>query len=117
MKAPVPNNFPREGEHNSVTAAGVEQMERERPHQTATVEYTIGGVIEGQVHTTIEVERTYAINRGHRILNQAANDLGREMQQAAQKPITLDFDQIKGEAQAHLAAQSQGQAQDREETP
>lgn len=116
-KSPISNNFPREGAHNSVTAAQVEQMERERPHHTATIEYTIGGAIEGQVHTSIEADRTYAINRGHRILNQAANDLGREMQQAAQKPITLDFDQIKGEAQGHLAAQSAAQAHDHEETP
>lgn len=117
MKAPAQNNFPREGEHNTVTAESVEQMERERPHHGATLDYTIGGAIEAEVHTTLEADRTYAINRGHRILNQAANDLGREVAQAARKPIALDFDQIKGEAQAHLAAQSNGQTQDQEETP
>ena len=117
MKTPAPNNFPRDGEHNTVTAAGVEQMEREASQPNMTLDYTIGGTIEAEVHASIEAERIYAINRGHSILNQAANDLRREVERAARKPMTLDFEQIKGEAQAYLAASSHAQAHERGEAP
>ena len=117
MKEPLPNDFPREGQHNTVTAAGVKQMERERPHHTADLEYTIGGSVEAQVHTTIEAERTYSMNRGHRILNQASNDLGGDLEGAARKPLALDFKLVREKAEAHLERRSQAQSHAQEETP
>ena len=119
MKRPVRNNFPREGEHNTVTAEDIERMERERPQHNPHLDYTIGGSVEAHVHTSIEAEREYAINRGHRILNQAANDLGNEFDQSAHKPLAIDFNMIREEAQAHIdsQAESQSQSEDQGETP
>lgn len=115
MKTARPNNYPIEGDHSAVTAAGVREMERQRPRYNSTVDYTIDGAVEGEVHTTVEAAREYAINRGHRILNQASNDLGADVQKAARRPHRLDFNKIKEEAQEHLRGQSQSQV--RGQTP
>lgn len=112
-----PNNFPAEGDHSVVTAAGVQELEDHRPDPLATLDYTIGGSVETEVHTTHEAAREYAINRGHRILNQAANTFEHEVETAAHKPMSIDFNAVKEEARAHLERRAQVQSQEQVETP
>lgn len=66
-KAPdKPNNFPREGDHNTITRDGLKQLEANRSKPNASLDYTIGGTRETVVHTNVEADRNYALNSGHR---------------------------------------------------
>lgn len=103
------NNFPREGQHQPVTAQRVSQLERERPPLNPTLDYTIGGTTEGTVHTSVAADREYTINRGHRILNQASQNV-RADQMAARDEHSAHMAQLKARAMVRLQferAQSQ----------
>ena len=66
---------------------------------------------------TIEAAREYAINRGHRILNQASNDLAANVEDAARKPLVVDFDVVKAEAKEHLESRAQAQSHEQGQMP
>ncbi|GIT93357.1 hypothetical protein JANAI62_37810 [Jannaschia pagri] len=117
MKRPTPNHWPREGQHNPVTRDGVSSFERARRDHTVELDYTIGGTVETQVHASVEAARQYAVNRGHRILQHVSNDLGDNAQQALRKPLAVDFDLVRKEAEQHRATRSQSHIQDRDVTP
>ncbi|MEL6171286.1 MAG: hypothetical protein AAFQ04_01700 [Pseudomonadota bacterium] len=74
-----PNNFPREGEHQSVTRDAVDKFQNERPVFNREVHYTIGGNIEAEVHSSLIAEREAAITNGSRRLNLASEDLRKGM--------------------------------------
>ena len=110
MKTHALNNYPREGEHSAVTALGVRKLEKGRLRRNLTVDYTIGGSVEAEVHTTIEAAREYAITRGHRILIEASQTVRHEAQ-TAMKPTKLDMQSLKQEARDHIKHQFQSHSQ------
>lgn len=65
-----PNNFPVEGANNTITKDGLEKLEADRPKHNAHLDYTIGGMRETIVHTNVEASRNYALNAGHRRMNE-----------------------------------------------
>lgn len=69
------NNFPREGNHTTVTREAVKRLERERPTLNPELHYTIGGVVETSVHSNANAERQAAITAGSRRLNQASDKM------------------------------------------
>lgn len=117
MKRPSLNHWPREGQHNPVTRDGVSAFEQAQRDHKAEIDYTIGGTVESQVHTTVEAARQYAVNRGHRILRHAANDLEGNAHDAMRKPLAVDFDLVRKEAEQHQSTRSQSRSQDQGETP
>lgn len=69
----APNNFPREGGHSPVTVDRLKALEKNRPTPQHGVNYTIGGVVEAAVHTTVEAERNYALTSGYKRLQTASD--------------------------------------------
>lgn len=69
------NNFPREGQHQIVTRAAVETLERQRPILNVVRHYTIEGEIETLVHSSANAEREAAIVNGSRRLQVASDAL------------------------------------------
>lgn len=64
-----PNNFPREGDHNTITRDDLKQLEAHRARLNENLDYTIGGMRETVVHTNFETARNYALNTGHKRMN------------------------------------------------
>lgn len=73
-----PNNFPREGQHNTITKGALERLEAERPKPSQNLDYTIGGTRETHVHASIEAERNYALNAGYRRFKEISEKLQRD---------------------------------------
>jgi len=94
-----PNNFPREGMHQTVTRDAVEKLQRERPILDHQVHYTIGGTIETQVHSNLNAEREAAITNGARRLNHASQDLRKGLQ-AAKPDDRTRYIQVQRKASA-----------------
>ena len=117
MRRPSPNHWPREGQHNPVTREMVSVFEQALGDHKAELDYTIGGTVETQVHATVEAARQYAVNRGHRILENASNDLGDNVQQAMRKPLAVDFELVRKEAEQHRVTRSRTRSQDQVGTP
>lgn len=67
-----PNNFPREGQHRTVTRDAVQRLERARPRHNVKRHYTIGGTVEAVVYSTANAEREAAITYGARRLNHSS---------------------------------------------
>lgn len=65
-----PNNFPREGQHNTVTRETLSKLEANRAKPNNGLDYTIGGTRETIVHSNVEADRNYALNAGHRRLGE-----------------------------------------------
>jgi len=80
-----PNNFPREGEHNTVTKAALDHLESNRAKHNSDLDYTIGGTVETIVHTTVEGDRNYALNAGYRRLNEVSQKVQSDHVFAANK--------------------------------
>lgn len=71
----TPNNFPREGQHNTITRDHLNALEAARSKPKQTLEYTIGGAAETRVHSNTEAEREYALNSGHRRFKEISDKL------------------------------------------
>jgi hypothetical protein len=69
------NNFPREGMHSPVTWERIDALAQERAVPNTTLEYTIGGGVETQVHSTINAEREAAITSGTRAMKRASQNI------------------------------------------
>ena len=65
-----PNNFPREGQHNIITRESLDKLASSRAKPNEELNYTIGGMRETIVHSNVEADRNYALNAGHRRLNE-----------------------------------------------
>lgn len=74
MKKPR-NNFPREGMHSPVTWEKIDALTQKRAVPNTALEYTIGGVVETQVHSTINAEREAAITSGARAMRRASKSI------------------------------------------
>lgn len=74
MKKPR-NNFPREGMHSPVTWEQIDALAQERAVPNTALEYTIGGAVETQVHSTINAEREAAITSGARAMRRASQSV------------------------------------------
>lgn len=94
-----PNNFPREGQHNTITKAALDKLEAERPKHNKTLDYTIGGTIETQVHSNVEASRNYALRSGHKRIREISDKLQTDHV----------FASNKGHAKAQLNAASKTQ--------
>ncbi|MEE9311595.1 MAG: hypothetical protein V3V10_04205, partial [Planctomycetota bacterium] len=57
-----PNNFPREGQHNTITRETLSKLESNRAKLNSGLDYTIGGMRETAVHSNVEADRNYALN-------------------------------------------------------
>ncbi|MBM1222922.1 hypothetical protein JQU17_22210 [Ponticoccus sp. SC2-23] len=72
-----PNHFPREGLHQTVTASHLRELESRRPVPAPSLEYTIGGTVEQDVHGSVrasqEAQREYTLRRGHKLLHGASD--------------------------------------------
>lgn len=66
-----------------VTAEAVDRLERERPSPAATLDFTIGGTVETEVHSTLAAQRERDIAEGHARLSQASDRFGAAMDRAA----------------------------------
>ncbi len=105
------NGFPREGMHNPVFADHLRQLEESREQLNPALEYTIGGTVEQSVHVSVRAsaasERSYTLNRGHRIMNGAAEKFEDQFSEVMHRP---DFETLKGRAVESLnrAAEIEG---------
>ncbi|PCJ62736.1 MAG: hypothetical protein COA58_16720 [Bacteroidetes bacterium] len=70
-----PNNFPREGQHNTITRANLDSIEANRSKPNTELNYTIGGSVETQVHSNIEADRNYALTVGHKRFSELSQKL------------------------------------------
>ena len=114
-----PNNFPVEGDHGPVSVEDLREREHRKWDDHSEIEYLVnaGKDAETVVRTTVSAQRQATIDRGYRILNAASNDLGRELPDAARKPLAVDFDLVREKAEEHLEQKSQGQSHERGQTP
>lgn len=119
MKRSAPNNFPFEGEHGAVTADDLRDREHRKNDDHSVVEYMVnaGRVDQATIRTTVSAQRQAAITRGHRILSEASNDLGSDIESAARKPLAVDFKLVREKAEAHLDRKSHAHSQAHEEMP
>lgn len=69
------NNFPRDGQHQPVTRAYLDELFQSRSVPNAKLEYTIGGMRETLVHSSLEADRQSQLVRGERILKTASQEL------------------------------------------
>ena len=100
------NNFPREGQHSPVTVDHLKALETDRTPNQA-LDYTIGGTIETEVHTTLNAERTYAKTRGYQIMEQASETLRDNHEHASRRRLTHEhMAAVRREAETHM--QSKG---------
>lgn len=107
------NNWPREGEHNTVTADHLARLERladrmqmVRNHGHAEIDRISGKALI----TSEQAARTYEYNRGHRILHQASHDM-REAREQALEPAVLEMELIKQEARQYLQEEFHSRSQ------
>ncbi len=94
------NNFPREGMHSPVTWERIDALEYERSVPNTSLEYTIGGALEAQVHSTINAEREAAITSGVRAMKRASQNIQTGFEAA--KP-TLRTEYIRAQKTKSLA--------------
>lgn len=118
MRRPVPYNYPVEGARNAVAAEELQEREHRKWDDHSPVEYMVNAGQDNEtiVRTTVSAQRQASIDLGHRILRQASNDLGASLESAARKPLSVDFDLIRKEAQEDLDAESRARSQAQEET-
>lgn len=73
---------------SSVTAQAVERLEQERPVPEFSLDFTIGGMVETEVHSAFAAEREQAISHGHARLNGASERFEAAMAQATAPHVT-----------------------------
>ncbi|MBB4123960.1 hypothetical protein [Martelella radicis] len=106
MSSIKPNNFPRAGEHNTVTRAHLETLEAHRAKPQAQLAYTIGGIQETQAHSVIETERNHAIRTGHARLNAVSEQMRSDLTFASQEGrAKADFNARSSAEQSYADAQ------------
>ena len=107
------NNWPREGEHNTVTADHLARLES-LAARTQTMRNDghaeLDRIAGSALRTSEQAARTYEHNRGHRILHQASHDM-REAREQALEPAVLEMELIKQQAREHLQGEFQSQSQ------
>jgi hypothetical protein len=69
------NNFPREGEHTTVTRDQLDYMRKARAKMNSRMDYTIGGLSEARVHTNLHAQNEAAITNGERALHRAHKNI------------------------------------------
>lgn len=69
------NNFPREGQHNTITRDSLDKLEASRPKHNTELNYTIGGPTETYVHACVEADRNYALNAGHQRFSELSDKI------------------------------------------
>jgi len=107
-----PNNFPREGQHDTVTRSHIRKLESERDKRNATLEYTIGGTTEAHVHSCVAAEREAAITQGSRRLRQASAKLRQaHVESVHQGRAKAQFNQAKDPSRAAYIRAQQRQAE------
>lgn len=72
------NNFPREGQHNTVTREHLDKLARDSAVPNQTLNYTIGGPAETYVHTNLDADRAARRARGEKILRESTAKLERD---------------------------------------
>ena len=77
------NNFPREGEHSTVTRDMLDYIRKARAKSNARIDYTIGGPSETHVHSSLHAQNEAAITNGERALNRAHKNIDRNYAFAA----------------------------------
>ncbi|MEO1151120.1 MAG: hypothetical protein AAFW83_09050 [Pseudomonadota bacterium] len=87
----MPNNFPSDGAHNTVTREAVDEIASQTPTQNASLDYTIGGRTEASVHSNVEVERMAAVINGERTLNRAGDDINSQWVNTQEGYATASF--------------------------
>mmetsp|Transcript_27737 Transcript_27737/g.51628 ORF Transcript_27737/g.51628 Transcript_27737/m.51628 type:complete len:115 (+) Transcript_27737:194-538(+) len=110
MKQSPVNNWPREGEHNTVTAEHLDRMELHKAKLEHVLHYTLDRDTEATVIAANQAAQTYEYNRGHRILQQSSTTLRAEIDRA-REPAALDMELIKQEAREHLCMGFQSRSQ------
>lgn len=80
-----PNNYPVEGANNTITKDGLKKLETDRPKHNTHLDYTIGGMRETIVHSNVEASRNYALNTGHRRMNELSEKVQTDHVFAASK--------------------------------
>ena len=65
-----------------ITKHALEQMRAARPITNAELTYTIGGTVEAQVRSTVEIERLARIQAGDICLQQALHKLRHDQAKA-----------------------------------
>lgn len=104
------NNWPREGEHNTVTAEHLARMELHKAKMEHVLHYTLDRDAEATVIAADQAATTYEYNRGHRILQQASDKVHADVENALE-PARLDMELLKQDAHEHLNKQFQAQSQ------
>lgn len=92
----APNNFPSEGQHNTITRESLDTLEANRSSYVSHLNYTIGGTTESQVHSVLEEQRKFALDVG----NQRFYELSYKVQS------DYVFAASKGQAKALFEASS-----------
>lgn len=123
---PKPNHFPREGEHNPVTAKRVRELQEYRVDLNHLREYTLGSDAQARIRAAADAERNYSMSRGARILEEASQHVRSEVDRVrkpevlerAQREVThtrvreaLDMADIRRTAREHLRRQFQSQTE------
>lgn len=113
------NNYPVEGGHGPVSVEDLREREHRKWDDHSEIEYLVnaGQDDETVVRTTVSAQRQATIDRGYRILRSASNDLGHDLQNAARKPLAVDFDLVRQKAEEHMERRSQGQSHERGQKP
>ena len=106
------NNFPREGQHNPVTADIVKRLEQRRD-DLEVLKYSFGRDAETSVQMADQAAQYYSYTKGSQILARASRSLRTEA--ARTMPVLLDVQELRRESQEHLRKRSQQQSQ--EQTP
>lgn len=122
MTTRIPNGFPREGDHNPVTARRISELEQYRSDLNHYREYTLGTDAQTRIRAAQDAARFYSVSRGCRILQEASDNIRSEhrrvvrpgLVEQAQNSVpsqSLDMKQIKQAAKEHLRKQFQNQTQ------
>lgn len=106
-----PNNWPREGEHNTVTAEYLDRLKLHQAEMHHLLQYTLDRDVEVQVNAAEHAAKTYEYNRGHRILANASQNVRRECRRVM-APARVDMQLVKQEAQDHMQGRTHSQPQD-----
>jgi hypothetical protein len=110
MKPRAVNNWPREGEHNTVTVDHLNRMELHKAKLEHVLHYTLDRDVEATVIAADQAAQTYEYNRGHRILQQSSRNLRFEVDRA-RKPAALDLEMIRQEARDRLTSEFHSRSQ------
>jgi len=110
MKTTAPNNYPREGEHNAVTASHLERLFQHRDRLNNVLTNTLGRDADVKIQAAQQAADYYEYTRGHRLLSEASQTVRRDVN-AALEPARLDMELIKQKAREHLQGEFQAQSQ------